>query len=207
MRRVQGLRADLLRVHEHRVARHGVVDGGLTVMYFFKRHALACNASHCLSKGANDVVGRLRIEIIRRGLDSTILVNNCGTIDLCDIGPNIVVYPDNVILSGVTLKDVKRVADYLAGGPIPEDLVLDRDTPAEAARHDLYAAAVAGSVESGEAFAALADDHGLDERWVSEQQRRGFIARKPDVDRVEVVVVTNKARTRYGLPLTARVAP
>ena len=55
-----------------------------------------------------------------------ILINNCGTIDLCDIGPNIVVYPDNVILSGVKLKDVGRVVDYLAGGEIPQDLVLNR---------------------------------------------------------------------------------
>ena len=176
-------------------------------MYFFKRHALACNASHCLSKGANDVVGRLRIEIIRRGLDSTVLVNNCGTIDLCDVGPNIVVYPDNLVLSGVTLKDVKRVADYLAGGAIPEDLVLGRDSPAEVRRHDLYADAVRRAATSGDDFAAMAAEHGLDERWVSEQQRRGFIARKPDADGVEVITVTNKARTRYGLPLTPRVAP
>ena len=176
-------------------------------MYFFKRHALACNASHCLSKGANDVVGRLRIEIIRRGLDSTILVNNCGTIDLCDVGPNIVVYPDNVVLSGVTLKDVKRVADYLAGGAIPEDLVMDEGTPAEVQRHDLYAAVAVRGTMSGEAFAATAAHHGLDERWVGEQQRRGFIARKPDPEGNEVVIVTNKARTRYGLSLTPKVAP
>ena len=176
-------------------------------MYFFKRHALACNASHCLSKGSNDVVGRLRIEIIRRGLDSTILVNNCGTIDLCDVGPNIVVYPDNVVLSGVTLKDVKRVADYLAGGPIPEDLVMNETTPAEVQRRDLYASAAGKTGMSGEEFAVTAADHGLDERWVGEQQRRGFIARKPDAAGIEVVTVTNKARTRYGLPLTPRVAP
>lgn len=176
-------------------------------MYWFARHALACNASHCLSKGANDVVGRLRIEIIRRGLDATILVNNCGTIDLCDVGPNIVVYPDNVALSGVTLNDVKRVADYLAGGPLPEDLVLDSATPAEAKRRALYAAAVERASLTGEGFAAIAAEHGLDERWVGEQQRRGFIARKPGDDGVEHVGVTNKARSRYGLPLTSRGAP
>ena len=176
-------------------------------MYWFKRHALACNASHCLSKGANDVVGRLRIEIIRRGLDSEILVNNCGTIDLCDVGPNIAVYPDNVILSGVTLKDVKRVADYLAGGPVPEDLVLDATTAAETRRRDVYTAAVERAPLSGAVVAEIAADADLDDRWVGEQQRRGFIARKPDADGVEVVSVTNKARNRYGLPLTPRGSP
>ncbi len=176
-------------------------------MYWFNRHALACNASHCLSKGANDVVGRLRIEIIRRGLDHDILINNCGTIDLCDIGPNIVVYPDNVILSGVTLGDVKRVADYLAGGPLPEDLVVDSTNPAETKRRTLYAMAVDRGPLSGEGFSEIATEHGLDERWVGEQQRRGFIARKPNAEGIEVVSITNKARNRYGLPLTARVAP
>ena len=91
-------------------------------MYWTKRHVLICNASHCASKGANDVAGRMRLEVIRRKLDSEILINNCGTIDLCDIGPNIVVYPDNVILSGVKLKDVGRVVDYLAGGDVPRTL-------------------------------------------------------------------------------------
>ena len=103
-------------------------------MYWTNRHVLICNASHCASKGANDVAGRMRLEIIRRKLDAQILINNCGTIDLCDIGPNIVVYPDNVILSGVKLKDVGRVVDYLAGGEIPEDLVLNRETKATATR-------------------------------------------------------------------------
>ncbi len=176
-------------------------------MYWFERHALACNASHCLSKGANDVVGRLRIEIIRRGLDSRILVNNCGTIDLCDCGPNIVVYPDNVVLSGVTLKDVSRVADYLSGGELPVDLVLDSTTAAEVDRQSVYSAAVARGTMTSEEFAALAAERQLDERWVGEQQRRGFIARKPNADGGEVVVVTNKARNRYGLPLTPRTAP
>ena len=93
-------------------------------MYWTKRHVVICTASHCTYRGANDVAGRLRLEVIRRKLDSEILINNCGTIDLCDIGPNIVVYPDNIILSGVTLKDVARVCDYLAGGDVPDDLVL-----------------------------------------------------------------------------------
>ena len=189
------------------MASRDVVRRGLIEVYWFERHALACNASHCLSKGANDVVGRLRIEIIRRGLDSRILVNNCGTIDLCDIGPNIAVYPDNVILSGVTLADVKRVADYLDGGPIPKDLVIDSTSTAEVQRRRLYAEAVERAPLTGDEFASIASDHGLDQRWVSEQQRRGFIARKPDSDGIEVVSVTNKARNRYGLPLSPRVAP
>ena len=168
-------------------------------MYWTKRHVVICTASHCMSRGANDVAGRLRLEIIRRKLDSDILINNCGTIDLCDIGPNMVVYPDNVILSGVTLKDVPRVCDYLAGGDIPLDLVLDRTTPAEAARRALYREAVQTEGTDEAAFSDLAKRHGFDDRWVSEQLKRGFVARKPDPNGVQRISVTSKARTRYGV--------
>jgi (2Fe-2S) ferredoxin len=168
-------------------------------MYWTKRHVLICNASHCASKGANDVAGRMRLEIIRRKLDSEVLINNCGTIDLCDIGPNIVVYPDNVILSGVKLKDVGRVVDYLAGGDLPEDLVLNASTQSEAARRSFYGEAVAADRSDENSFSALAESHGFDDAWIAEQARRGFIARKANSDGVTQVNVTSKARTRYGV--------
>ena len=55
-------------------------------MYWTTHHVLCCTASHCTQKGANDVIMQLRREVMRRGLDAEILVNTCGTIDLCDIG-------------------------------------------------------------------------------------------------------------------------
>ena len=146
-----------------------------------------------------DVVGRLRLEVIRKGLDAEILVNNCGTIDLCDIGPNMVIYPDNVIYHGVTVKDLPEIVEYLKGGPVIERLVLNAGTPAEQARRDLYAAAVAeDATQPATAFEELAAAHGHDAAWIAEQQRRGFIARKPGQDgSPETITVTKKARTRY----------
>src|SRR5215204_7032883 len=89
-----------------------------------------------------DVVGRLRLDIIRKKLDAEILVNNCGTIDLCDIGPNIVVYPDNVIYRGVTVKDIPDLIEYLRGGPVIERLLLGPATPEEQHRRAFYLAVV-----------------------------------------------------------------
>lgn len=169
-------------------------------MYWTKRHVLICNASHCVSKGANDVAGRMRLEIIRRKLDAEILINNCGTIDLCDIGPNVVVYPDNVILSGVTLKDVSRVVDYLAGGDVPLDLVLNPSTSTEAARRAFYVEAIAtGAPLDESSFGTIAAAHGYNDSWITEQARRGFIARKPDATGATMITVTSKTRTRYGI--------
>lgn len=170
-------------------------------MYWAKKHVLICTASHCAQKGANDVAGRLRLDIIRRGLDVEILVNNCGTIDLCDIGPNVVVYPDNVIYSGVTVKDLHEIVGHLTGGPVVERLRLDRDSLQERERHRFYAAAVAPEpIRPATDFVALAGSFGYDEAWIAEQQRRGFIARKPAAaDAPETISVTKKARARYGV--------
>ncbi len=169
-------------------------------MYWTRKHVLVCTANHCAQKGANDVAGRLRLDIIRRGLDVEILVNNCGTIDLCDIGPNVIVYPDNVIYHRVTVSDLPEIVEHLRGGPVVERLVLRRTTPSEEARRSLYHEAVSPEPSRPAAdFITLAAAHGFDEAWVAEQQRRGFIARKPTSGEVpETITVTKKARGRYG---------
>ena len=176
---------------------------GDRTVYWTKRHALICTAVHCATRGANDVAGRLRLEIIRKGFDNEILINNCGTIDLCDMGPNLVVYPDNVILRNVTLKDIPAVVAYLSGATEPPShLLLCSDSPDEQQRRGCYAAALeAGGTLPAADFVALADTHGLPETWVAEQQRRGFIARKPapDIEGGETITVTTKSSTRYRL--------
>jgi (2Fe-2S) ferredoxin len=174
-------------------------------MYWTKRHVLVCTASHCSQKGGMDVAGRLRLEIIRKKLDAEILVNNCGTIDLCDMGPNIVVYPDNVILRGATLKDLKELVAYLSGGPLPERMVLNAGSPDEQARRAFYADIVEREEAVTDArFAEVAATHGYDAAWIDEQARRGFIARKPSPESGETIItVTSKARTRYRLAATA----
>lgn len=170
-------------------------------MYWTKRHVLICTASHCSQKGGMDVAGRLRIELIRKKLDAEILVNNCGTIDLCDMGPNIVVYPDNVILRGATLKDLPDLVAYLRGGDLPERMVINANSPDEQNRRALYAEAVThDGPMSQEAFVALTERFGLDTAWIDEQARRGFIARKAIEEGGEPMIsVTTKAKNRYRL--------
>lgn len=169
-------------------------------MYWTKKHVLVCTAAHCAGKGANDVAQRLRLEVLRRGLDAEVLVNNCGTIDLCDIGPNLVVYPDNVIYRGVTVRDIPAVMEHLKGGQPVERLLLRPDSPEEEARRALYRdAVVTDTPRTVDDFIALALEHGYDDSWIAEQQRRGFIARKPDGQGGETIVVTKKARDRYGV--------
>jgi len=170
-------------------------------MYWTKRHVLVCTSQHCNQKGAMDVLGRLRLEVIRRGLDTEIMVNNCGTIDLCDIGPNMVIYPDNIIYGGVTQKDIPDIIAFLQGGPVVERLQLLPGRRFEGKRHDFYAELVERHIDSEEGVEAIARKHDLDETMLAEQFRRGFLARKP-IEGVEGgtrVHPTRKALTRYGL--------
>ncbi len=170
-------------------------------MYWTKKHVLGCTAVHCNQKGAMDVVGRLRLEVIRKGLDAEVLVNNCGTIDLCDCGPNLVVYPDNIIYSGVTVKDIPDIMEHLKGGPPVERLVLSSSTPAERQRRAFYVDAIAAIPPLTPAAAEeLAGAHVLAPEWIAEQLRRGFMARKPDPETGDdMIQVTKKARVRYSV--------
>jgi (2Fe-2S) ferredoxin len=151
-----------------------------------------------------DVLGRLRLAIIRKGLDTRIMVNNCGTIDLCDIGPNMVVYPDNIIFGGVTAADIPDIVAFLSGGPVVERLQLAPGKNFEGKRQAFYAEIVGMDDESEEAVTLVAQKHDLDEVMLEEQFRRGFMARKPvedgDGNTGEMRVhPTKKALTRYGL--------
>ena len=169
-------------------------------MYWTKRHVLVCTSQHCQQKGAMDVVGLLRLQIVRQKLDAEILINNCGTIGLCDIGPNLVIYPDNIIYRGVTKRDLPEIIEHLKGGPVVERLVLDANTPDEVARRQLFAAVLRqGVTVPASAFTGEADAAGFDGDWIAEQQRRGFIARKPDDEGNETITITKKTRDRYRL--------
>jgi (2Fe-2S) ferredoxin len=168
-------------------------------MYWTCKHVLVCTAVHCMQKGANNVAGRLRIELKRRGLDEGLMVNTCDSIDLCDIGPNIVVYPERVIYSNVKVSDLDDIIAHLQGGPPVERLLLTPDTPAERTRECFFRAVVErGDWLPAEEFSALAELFGLDDAWIAEQARRGFIARK-EIEGVAAIVVTSKARARYRL--------
>jgi (2Fe-2S) ferredoxin len=147
-----------------------------------------------------DVVGRLRLDVVRKGLDTRIHVNTCGTIDLCDIGPNMVVYPDNIIYRGVTVKDLPEIVEYLKGGPVVERLLVGPNSPEELQRKAFYVQLLdSPSLLSLDESNALAAEVGLADGFVAEQLRRGFMAKKPDVEGTERVNATKKSRARYSL--------
>jgi (2Fe-2S) ferredoxin len=177
-------------------------------MFWTERHVLCCTAIHCMKKGSSTVAGRLRIELRRRGLDERVMCNTCDSIEVCDMGPNIVVYPEGIIYAGVQVSDIKDIIAHLEGGPPVERLILTPDREDELNRRSLYEATVAeGEQVAMTRFAEIVAEHGLDDAWITEQRARGFIAvRDAEDGQGRIVIVTSKARLRYFIPSAARLA-
>jgi len=87
---------------------------------------LVCVGPSCTDRGSADVREALRCELLRRGLDREVRTTKCQCLDLCNHGPNVVVYPEGVWYEGVKPRDIPEIVErHLAGG-----------TPVERLRHD-----------------------------------------------------------------------
>ncbi len=89
----------------------------------FAYHVFACDQKKpdgqpcCSARGSAAVLAALRREIGARGLADTVQITTCGSLGLCERGPNLVVYPGGVWYSGVTPQDVPElVREHFIGG-------------------------------------------------------------------------------------------
>jgi (2Fe-2S) ferredoxin/predicted O-methyltransferase YrrM len=91
----------------------------------FRYHVFVCDQQKpegvpcCSARGAGQVLEALRREINARGLDDDVQVTTCGSLGLCEHGPNLVVYPEGVWYSGVTPADVPEIVQSHFQGDIP----------------------------------------------------------------------------------------
>ena len=79
------------------------------------------NASHdgedrpvCAAGRSEEVLKTLKEEVKKRGLKGKVRALKSGCMDLCEKGPNVMVFPDGVLHCGVTPGDVPAlVKTYL----------------------------------------------------------------------------------------------
>lgn len=77
----------------------------------------------CAARGAAGVLEELRSQVARQGLSETVQVTACGSIGLCERGPNMVVYPEGTWYSAVQRGDVAEIVDsHLRQGRVVERL-------------------------------------------------------------------------------------
>jgi (2Fe-2S) ferredoxin/ubiquinone/menaquinone biosynthesis C-methylase UbiE len=81
----------------------------------FHYHVFICNQQKpeglpcCYNNGSAQVIDALRREIAAGDLEQEVQLTVCGSLGLCEHGPNIVVYPEGIWYSGVSPSDVPEI--------------------------------------------------------------------------------------------------
>jgi (2Fe-2S) ferredoxin/SAM-dependent methyltransferase len=101
----------------------------------FAYHVYVCNqqkpdgAPCCGARGAERVIDALRRETAAAGLAHEVQITACGSLGLCDRGPNMVVYPEGTWYVGITADDIPEIVRQHFGEhqPVARLMAGDRD--------------------------------------------------------------------------------
>ena len=92
-------------------------------MHPFRHHVFVCDQRKpegspcCSARGSAAVIEALRREVATRGLSESVAVTTCGSLGMCENGPNLVVYPEGIWYSHVSPQDVPEiVTEHLQKG-------------------------------------------------------------------------------------------
>ncbi len=98
-------------------------------MKFFRSHVLACVDPQCLQKGAHQVMDALQDELVHQGLIDEVQVLETSRIGGCENGPELMVYPEGVHYSNLTVDDIPfLVSEHFLKGRIAKKFVTEMQT-------------------------------------------------------------------------------
>lgn len=101
------------------------------------RHVFVCSQQRppghprgsCAAKGASPLLQAFWGELQKRQAYDKIAITYSGCLGPCDNGPNVLVYPEGVLYSGVSAADVTEIFDsHLEGGKPVERLLAEAGT-------------------------------------------------------------------------------
>lgn len=108
---------------------------------FFEKHVFMCTnvreAGHprgcCAEKDAEDLRNYMKAKAKQMGLEG-VRINSAGCLDRCEIGPNVVIYPEGVWYRCSTFEEVDEVLQtHLAeGGRVERLMHQPQDGPKKA---------------------------------------------------------------------------
>jgi len=113
----------------------------------FRYHVFACDqqkpdgAPCCRARGSEKTIGALRREVASQGLGDSVQITACGSIGLCENGPNLVVYPEGVWYSGVGSEDAAEIVEQHFRHGRPVERLMRRDEAAT--RAEIFARGLA----------------------------------------------------------------
>jgi (2Fe-2S) ferredoxin len=92
----------------------------------FRKHVLVCIGPRCGNeRNSNRVRQEFHKEFVRQRLLTGVKETPCICFGLCRYGPNVIVYPDGAVYSGVRPQDVAEIVrEHLHGGRVVSRLLL-----------------------------------------------------------------------------------
>jgi (2Fe-2S) ferredoxin/precorrin-6B methylase 2 len=130
----------------------------------FRYHVFACDQRKpdglpcCSARGSLAVIESLRREVAAQGLLDAVQVTTCGSIGLCERGPNLVVYPDGVFYAGVQASDVAEIVREHFGHGRPVSRLAQPDEAALKAEIAENRKRMVEALKAREAAGAVPDD-------------------------------------------------
>ena len=98
-------------------------------MKYFRSHVLVCVDPECLGKGAHEIIDSLNDELVAEGLIDEVQVLETSRIGGCSHGPEMMVYPEGVHYSNLTVDDIPYVVEeHFLKGRIAQKFVLPETT-------------------------------------------------------------------------------
>ena len=87
-----------------------------------KRQILVCGGTGCEASNSEEIILELKKEIKRHALEKEVEVIKTGCFGLCELGPIMVIYPEEVFYSKVKAENVERIITehILKGEPVSE---------------------------------------------------------------------------------------
>lgn len=85
----------------------------------YKSHLFICTKSRggeqkaCMDKLDPDMKSVLKDAIKDRGWKGVVRVSESSCLGICEIGPNIMIYPQEILLANVSMKDVPEILSML----------------------------------------------------------------------------------------------
>lgn len=105
----------------------------------YSRHVLICVGPRCGGeRGSVRIRQEFRKEFVRQGIGTTVKDTECLCFGLCTYGPNVIIYPEGVVYSGVKPNDVAEIVRrHVARGQTVDRLLYKKkETPTTAADED-----------------------------------------------------------------------
>ena len=130
----------------------------------YRYHVFVCDQQKpegvpcCSARGSRKLVDALRAEVAAQGLADQVQITPCGSLGLCERGPNMVVYPEGVWYSGVSANDLPELVrgHFANGNPLAR--LANADVQAVRAEIESNKSKMQAGMRAKDAAGALPDE-------------------------------------------------